>query len=303
MTGSARQRLLVTCALACLAAACTCETAWAQASSPRTVLTVHGSSEDFPGNQVSDAAIRKGLLSTSELQIDYYAEYLESDRFPAEQASLALRDYMARKYQGRRIDVVVAVNDVALQFVLRHRGELFPDAPIVFLGSALPGASIRNTGAGITGVVFGSTDDPTLELALQLHPLIERVLVVAHLPDRALEDRVRAQVEAFRRRIELELCDRTIVAAPDRRDQGGSRALLDSLRPVLAGGSRPCPVSVGGRGDGGPGLTRSGLRELRLIHRVRSRRRHGARHASGRNSRRRDRAADSRGDPSPGYST
>src|SRR6188472_602785 len=147
MAGRALLRLLATFALTFLAPLCVCQAAWAQAQSHRTVLTVHWSSEDFPINALPDAAIRKVLLS-SDVPIDYHAEYLETDRFPAEEASLALRDSIARKFGGRRIDVVLAVQDVALQFVLRFRGELFPDAPIVYLGFRPPDESVRNTSMG-----------------------------------------------------------------------------------------------------------------------------------------------------------
>ena len=79
----------------------------------------------------------------SDVPIDYFAEYLESDRFPSEEATLALCDYIAGKFQGRRIDVVLAGDVAALQFVIRFQEELFPNAPIVYLGSWPADASVR----------------------------------------------------------------------------------------------------------------------------------------------------------------
>ena len=76
------------------------------------MLVVHWSPEEFPINPRRDAAIREVLLAPTET-IDYFAEYLESDRFAEPQASKSLRDYIQEKYQGRRIDLVVAVTDVA----------------------------------------------------------------------------------------------------------------------------------------------------------------------------------------------
>src|SRR5262245_18393858 len=89
-----------------------------QVPAPRTVLTVYWSSESFPGTQGLDTAIQEALSSRTE-RLDYFAEYLESDRFPDEEATLAFRDYIRRKYHGRHIDIVIAVTDVALQFALR----------------------------------------------------------------------------------------------------------------------------------------------------------------------------------------
>ncbi len=60
-----------------------CPSLLAEERSPRTVLTVHSGSEFFPPNPVLDSAIRDVLLSSPELRIDYFAEYLDSDRFGA----------------------------------------------------------------------------------------------------------------------------------------------------------------------------------------------------------------------------
>jgi len=98
----------------------------AQGAPPRTVLTIHTGSEDFPGSSVLDGAMREGLQSRADAPVNYYAEYLESETFPTEQATLALRDYIRRKFDGRRIDVVVADTTPAVQFVIRFREELFP---------------------------------------------------------------------------------------------------------------------------------------------------------------------------------
>ena len=97
------------------------------------MLTIHWGSEDFPGTAVADAAIREALQSRDDAPVNYYAEYLESETFPSEPATLALRDYIRRKFEGRRIDVVVANTTPALQFVIRFREELFPRCRSSFL--------------------------------------------------------------------------------------------------------------------------------------------------------------------------
>ena len=89
------------------------------------------------------------LLSHDEAPVDYFSEYLESDRFPDESATLAFRDYLQRKYQGRRIDVVLAITDPALQFVLDYRDELFPGRTVV--ASASSTLSVHLAAAGVTG--------------------------------------------------------------------------------------------------------------------------------------------------------
>ena len=169
-----------------------CSTASAQSRSPRTVLTVHWGSEDYPTNPVLDSSIRDALLSRPDAVIDYYAEYPESESFSAEDASLALHDYIHRKYGGRRIDVVVASADPALEFVLRFRPELFPDAAVVYRGVAPVDPALREAGAGLTGIRTSENLADTLQLALRLHPATERVLVVAQAPSVKLQESLRA---------------------------------------------------------------------------------------------------------------
>jgi PAS domain S-box-containing protein len=175
----------------------------AQTPAARNVLAIHWSSEDFPAGAQVDAAIRDVLLGRPDLPVDYYAEYLESDRFPEEEVSLALRDYIRVKYRDRPIHVVLAISAVALEFALRHRAELFPDAPVVFSLGAEVDPAIRRVGAGVTGVVSSSRSPDTLELAMRLHPTTRHVFVVAEAPGFALRESVESLLQGFKRDIEV----------------------------------------------------------------------------------------------------
>src|SRR5262245_45263602 len=114
-------RLLTALAVAFLASVCVWSTIHAPAPLARTALATHWCPAIFPGPRVMDAAIREALRSDGDPPVNYFDEYLESEDFPPEMASLALRDYIRRKFEGRRIDVVIANATPALQFALRHR--------------------------------------------------------------------------------------------------------------------------------------------------------------------------------------
>jgi signal transduction histidine kinase len=174
----------------------------AQTQPRRTVLVVHWSPEEFPINPPRDAAIREVLLAPSEVPIDYCAEYLESDRFEEPGASQALRDYIHEKYRGRQIDLVIAVTDVALQFVLRYRDDLFPSAPIVFAGFFAPAARIRTLDPGLTGALMAHGYEETLALALRLQPSTTQVFVVARWPELRF-DSLRTDLRAFESRVRI----------------------------------------------------------------------------------------------------
>ena len=195
-------RARVVLALAALLCAST-RSAEAQFASTRSVLTIHAGAENFPSNPILDAGIRDRLLADPEVPTDYFTEYLESDLFPGEEASLAFKDYLRRKYQDRTIDVVIAMTDTSLRFILDHRAELFPDVPIVFFGLAGPDETTRNAGGGITGVRTGVASAETLKLALTLHPSTQRVFVVAVASDERTLESMRAEFSAFSRQVRI----------------------------------------------------------------------------------------------------
>jgi signal transduction histidine kinase len=211
--------LLPAVALAFLAPSWICPAPSAQTRSLRNVLAVHWSSEDFPSTPVVDAAIRQVLLSRGDAPVDYFTEYLESDRFPGEDATLAFRDYIRGKYRGRRIDLVLAITDPALQFVQQYRSELFPGAPIVAAASSAP--NFDRTVDGLTGLAWRAADAETLELALNLHPSTERVFVVAQALTGGYLDGVRAALSRSAGRAELTFISERSVPR-----------LLDAIRAV-----------------------------------------------------------------------
>jgi signal transduction histidine kinase len=173
----------------------------------RTVLTIHADAENHPANQVLDAAIRESLASRDDIPIDYFSEYLDADRFGAEEASFALDGYIRQKYRGRRIDLVIATHTSVLPFVVERRRGLFPGAPIVSSGLSVPDGVTRAAGPGIAAVKLGIAHVETLKSALELHPSTEQVFVVAKSTNQQSKDAVRLGLRAFSSRVRLTYID------------------------------------------------------------------------------------------------
>ena len=167
-----------------------------------TVLTIHTGEVDFPINPVLDAGIRNALLADADRPISYFAEYLELDRLSEERTASALSDYIERKYAGRRIDVVIAMRDPSLQFVMEHRARLFPEATVVFAGLGIGGYG-RGDVARMTGVRVVSAYSATLKAGLQLHPHVRHVYVVAITQDPRQAEIVREELDQFSTQVKL----------------------------------------------------------------------------------------------------
>src|SRR5215813_4877246 len=79
-----------------------------QTAGPKRVLVLYWYGKDFPANIRFDRSFQAALQSAPDGTVEYYPEYLESDRFPGESQAQGLRDYLRQKYADRTIDVVVS---------------------------------------------------------------------------------------------------------------------------------------------------------------------------------------------------
>ena len=143
------------------------------------MLVLYWYNKDVLGNILFDQAFQSVLHSANLGNVEYYPEYLENNRFPGEAQAVLLRDNLRQKYADRTIDVVVAVTDASMDFLLKYRSDLFPGSPIVFLAAKRPTAEQLAAGPGLTGIFPASTHKETVDLALRLHPGTEHLFVIS----------------------------------------------------------------------------------------------------------------------------
>jgi len=124
-------------------------------------------------------ALKETVRSRVSAPVDFYVEYLESQRFGSAGYQQALVETIRQSYGGRHIDLVVVVAYPALQFAIDHREQLFPGIPIVFItvpSSRLPDGM---PWLGVTGVTSNADVRGSLDLALRLHPDTHNVALIA----------------------------------------------------------------------------------------------------------------------------
>jgi signal transduction histidine kinase len=115
--------------------------------------------------------------------------------------------YLREKYRDHPPAVVVAFSDTAFEFLARHRGALFPAAPLVH-GSVSPAVLRRfEPVPDVLGVPMEYDFVGTIDQALRWHPAAQRLIVITGVSsrDRGWERRLRAQVPpiAEGRRVEF----------------------------------------------------------------------------------------------------
>ncbi len=171
----------------------------AQSAKPLRVLVLYWDDKDYPANVLFERDFQSALRSIAHGPVEFYSEYLETTRFPGEDQSRFLRDYIRGKYADRPIDVVVPNASEPLNFLFKYRGDILPETPIVFGATNYPSAAQLESGAGATGIVFVNSYRQTLDLALSLHPHTERVFIVSGTPthDKLYETMARSQLKEY----------------------------------------------------------------------------------------------------------
>lgn len=171
----------------------------------KKVVVLYWDTKDFPGNISFDQGFQAGMRSEPTSQWELYSEYLDSTRFPGEHQAELLHDYLREKYAGQKIDVVVATPDPSLDFLLKHRSDLFSDSPIVFIAVKRPPREVLAAGAGLTGIIRVNTHRKTLDLALKLHPETEEVFIISGTPehDKRFETSAREELAGYEKKFRI----------------------------------------------------------------------------------------------------
>jgi signal transduction histidine kinase len=103
--------------------------------------------------------------------------------------------------RSQRFDVVITSDNIALEFVLRYRKELFDRIPVVFCGVNNFSEEMLEGDGLVTGVVEQDTMEQTVEIALKLHPKARQVVLFRE--DRAspiMDERLRKLEKRFAER-------------------------------------------------------------------------------------------------------
>ena len=162
-------------------------------SDQKRVLTVLPWMKESQNAENNDRTYRQTLREQLGEQLDYYTEYLDVARFTDESYEAALRDFLRRKYEGKKFDLIIATNFV-MGFLSRYARELFPGTPVVY--ASYPDLYL---GSNFFAAVVEPPFKYSMETALALQPNIKRVYVISGASelDRQFEVMARRQFQQF----------------------------------------------------------------------------------------------------------
>lgn len=136
-------------------------------------------SYDF-GNPFSDAETKGVLqvLNTAGLDLNIQVEYMDWKKHPDQQRLKLLAEDYKLKYR-KKIDLLITQDDMALDFALKHRKDLFYDAPVVFCGvNEVSQRLLLANQQRVTGVIEDCDPEGTLRAALAINPDIKNLYLI-----------------------------------------------------------------------------------------------------------------------------
>lgn len=142
------------------------------------VLLIFDEDKDLPGLAVINRNLQQVLRDELDQRVEFYSESLHMSQFNDADYEDVLLEYFRRKYEGRQIDLIIAVMEPSLDFLLRHAKTLFAGAPIVFCGANPLDLESMTLPENVTGVLVKRNLAPTLDIALRLQPDTRNVFVV-----------------------------------------------------------------------------------------------------------------------------
>ena len=176
-----------------------------QAQESKRVLLLFSNESLLPAGQALTGSIQSTLNAGTEEHLEFFPEYLDFVRFSEPGHEARMVEYLRGKYGSIRFDLTFAIGPEALSFTVEHRAELSLQAPVVFTG--IREGTLRTTAlpADVVGTTFQLDPVRTLDLALQLQPDIQHVVVVTGAApfDRKWEATARAGYQEYEKRLDF----------------------------------------------------------------------------------------------------
>jgi signal transduction histidine kinase len=148
----------------------------------RHVLILHGGDLFEPSVVEQDQAVRAALREQWGSGVEFSSETLDSLR-SSQTISHSRPTGTARGEQPRNSpDLIIAVRGSALEFVRRHRAQMWPGIPVVFSGVPEEDVSLKPE-PGIAGVPMRFDMAGTIQLALELRPDTRDVVIISGTSD------------------------------------------------------------------------------------------------------------------------
>ncbi len=166
---------------------------------------LHAFNYTFPATTLIAEGARKRLLERSPRPLEIDADFLDLARNTDAEYESRIAMFLRAKYQKHPPDVVITLGSAALPFIVRHRDDLAPNAPVVFTAISPQNYGASRLPPNVTGIITEFNLDKTLALAERLQPEASRLFVIAGSGgvDRLWQSTARKTIEDRQRKFQV----------------------------------------------------------------------------------------------------
>lgn len=155
-----------------------------------------------PGLTFSDEELRgvREILAPLGDELELSIEYMDTKKISDEEHIDNLYDLYEHKYRDSDLDLIIAADNSAFEFIVDHRDALLPGTPVVFCGVNYFTDDMIEGLDGFTGVVEDPDIGSTLDLAFQQFPDTQQIYVIHDTTNTGLA--IRKHIDHFARHYE-----------------------------------------------------------------------------------------------------
>jgi signal transduction histidine kinase len=178
LLGDRRRRWISTLPVLIAFALLGVSSASSQVPRKKDVLILNGVGVSHSLTNVMVQQVVAGVQQTTGHHVEFFSENLDLLSFSGKPPLPEVRDWLAKRYGGGNLDVVVAVGPDTIKFLSDYADVLFQGVPIVICGSSVSQAGIPKLDPRFTGTWQKLEPKRTVESALRLFPNTRHVFVV-----------------------------------------------------------------------------------------------------------------------------
>ena len=173
----------------------------------KDILVLHSYHRGYKWSDDISKTIEKHFSDRDNIFIS--TVYMDTKRVDTPDYLNSFYEHFKAQFKEYKFDVVMAVDNSALEFIREHYEELFKNTPIVFLGINNFEYSLIEGIKSTTGVVEDVDIEKNFDLILSLHPNLEKILIIN---ERSVTgDAIRKEIDMvtpkYKNRIEIEHVD------------------------------------------------------------------------------------------------
>lgn len=152
---------------------------FAEEHQQKTVLIINSYHYGLSWTDDSTAAEIRTIKEQFSGEVRFFVEFMDWKEHPTKENITAFQSAIELKYKSEQLDLIIASDDAALEFVVNNRNTLFKDVPIVFhsVSESSFDALVHDPSA-MTGVLEIVDIQTTLEIAMMVNPEMTSFYVV-----------------------------------------------------------------------------------------------------------------------------